>query len=257
MLIINTSLSKVVLFIIIVPLLPIIQGQWLNIALLNNDNISIYKFIYYFSGYLFPLILFSYSLNNLTDYQFKSNFGKDINKGFRKIFYIIFPILLILSTIIIKYFLYLFSTIRNEKFYLLEFDSLQFIFISIFIVLLLIRVTKKIVKNLYLIFYLATFSIYWTINSYPLNLYIPFLDVNYLNKFISNNIDFNYINILFLFILEILFFIWSYISNKNNLSDWYVPLPNISDFYILINIFLFYFGIVMYFYIFRNISLQS
>ena len=207
------------------------------------------------SGYLFPIILIFYSLNNFCDYKFINNNGKETKNYLRYISFIVFPILLLFSTLITKYFIYLFSRINNDSFNFLAFDNLQFIFILIFSFLLLIKKTKKKVKSLYLIYYLINFSIYWTINTFQLNISYIFLNENYINKFISSNLDFNYINIIFLFLLEILYFIWSYIAYKNNLSDWRIPLPKKSNLYPLVNIFLFYFGLIVYFYIFRNISL--
>ena len=207
------------------------------------------------SGYVFPLILIFYSFNNFSDYQFINNNGNEIKSCFRYISFIVFPILLFFSTLITKYFIYLFSKIYNNSFDFLAFNNLQFIFILTFSFLLLIKKTKKKVKNLYLIYYLINFSIYWTINTYPFNISNIFLNEKYINKFISSNLDFNYINIIFLFLLEILYFIWSFVAHKNNLSDWRIPIPSKSNLYPLVNIFLFYFGLVVYFYIFKNISL--
>ena len=119
----------------------------------------------------------------------------------------------------------------------------------------MIKKTKKKVKNLYLIYYLINFSIYWTINTYSLNISNTFIKDNYINKFISSNLNFNYVNIIFLFLLEILFFLWSFISDKNNLSDWRIPTPEKIYLYPIVNIFVFYFGLIVYFYILENIFL--
>jgi len=207
------------------------------------------------SGYLFPSILVFYSINNFTDYQFNNNYGKDIKNNFRYTSTIVFPILLIFSILITKYYIYLFSKINNTSFNLLEFNHLQLIITLIISLLLLIKKTKNKVKNLYLIYYLFNFSIYWTINTYSLNISNTFIKDNYINNFISNNLNFNYINIVFLFLLEILFFLWSFIVHKNNLSDWRIPIPKKSNLYPLVNIFLFYFGLIVYFYMFKNIFL--
>ena len=207
------------------------------------------------SGYLFPSILVFYSLNNFTDYQFNNNYGKDIKNNFRYTSTIVFPILLIFSILITKYYIYLFSKINNASFNLLEFNHLQLIITLIISLLLLIKKTKNKVKNLYLIYYLFNFSIYWTINTYSLNISNTFIKDNYINNFISNNLNFNYINIVFLFLLEILFFLWSFIVHKDNLSDWRIPIPKKSNLYPLVNIFLFYFGLIVYFYMFKNIFL--
>ena len=205
------------------------------------------------SGYLFPSILVFYSINNFTDYQFNNNYGKDIKNNFRYTSTIVFPILLIFSILITKYYIYLFSKINNASFNLLEFNHLQLIITLIISLLLLIKKTKNKVKNLYLIYYLFNFSIYWTINTYSLNISNTFIKDNYINNFISNNLNFNYINIVFLFLLEILFFLWSFIVHKDNLSDWRIPIPKKSNLYPLVNIFLFYFGLIVYFYMFKNI----
>ena len=231
------------------------QGQWLNISSLIDNQASIYNTLYYFSGYLFPSILVFYSINNFTDYQFNNNYGKDIKNNFRYTSTIVFPILLIFSILITKYYIYLFSKINNASFNLLEFNHLQLIITLIISLLLLIKKTKNKVKNLYLIYYLFNFSIYWTINTYSLNISNTFIKDNYINNFISNNLNFNYINIVFLFLLEILFFLWSFIVHKDNLSDWRIPIPKKSNLYPLVNIFLFYFGLIVYFYMFKNIFL--
>jgi len=225
----------------------------LNISLLIDKQISAYNTLYYLSGYIFPLILFLYSLTNLTHYQFNSIYKKDSKKGFQYIFYIIFPILIIFSILITKYYLFLFSKIINAPFNFLEFNKFQFIIILIFSVLLLIKKTKKIVKILYLIYYLINFTIYWTINTYPFNIPNTFYNDNYINNYLTSNSNFNYINIIILFILEILFFLWSYVSHKNNISDWYIPIPQKSSLYPLVNILIFYFGLIVYFYIFKNL----
>ena len=149
----------------------------------------------------------------------------------------------------------MFSKINNVAFNFLEFNHLQIIFILIISFLLLIKKIRNKVKNLYLIYYLINFSIYWTINTYSLNISNIFINDNYINNFISNNLNFNYINIIFLFLLEILFFLWSFIADKNNLTDWCIPIPKKSNFYPIVNIFLFYFGLIVYFYIFKNIFL--
>ena len=167
-----------------------------------------------------------------------------------------FPIHLIFSILITKYYIYLFSKIINASFNLLEFNHLQLIITLIISLLLLIKKTRNKVKNLYLIYYLFNFSIYWTINTYSLNISNTFIKDNYINNFISNNLNFNYINIVFLFLLEILFFLWSFIVHKDNLSDWRIPIPKKSNLYPLVNIFLFYFGLIVYFYMFKNIFLQ-
>ena len=53
-----------------------------------------------------------------------------------------------------------------------------------------------------------------------INIDDSFLLINYLK--LDNS---NFINIIFLFGIEITYYLWSFISNKNNLSDWIVQKP--------------------------------
>ena len=59
--------------------------------------------------------------------------------------------------------------------------------------------------------------------------------------------DLNLINLFILVAIEISFYTWSYLSNKTNLSDWIVPKPQKRDVIPFLNIFIFYFFIVIYY----------
>ena len=59
--------------------------------------------------------------------------------------------------------------------------------------------------------------------------------------------DLNLINLFILVAIEISFYTWSFLSYKTNLSDWIVPKPQKGDYSPLLNIFIFYFFIIMYY----------
>ena len=75
---------------------------------------------------------------------------------------------------------------------------------------------------------------------------IKFDDHFYIYKYFALE-NMNIINILFLFFIEILYFIWSYVSYKTNLSDWLVSIPKKSDMFPVLNILIFYFFIIFYY----------
>jgi len=59
--------------------------------------------------------------------------------------------------------------------------------------------------------------------------------------------DLNLINIFILVAIEISFYTWSFVSYKTNLSDWIVPNPQTGDVIPFLNIFIFYFFIIIYY----------
>jgi len=59
--------------------------------------------------------------------------------------------------------------------------------------------------------------------------------------------DSNLINLFILVAIEISFYTWSLLSYKTNLSDWIVPKPQKGDVIPFLNIFIFYFFIIIYY----------
>jgi len=59
--------------------------------------------------------------------------------------------------------------------------------------------------------------------------------------------DLYLINLFILVAIEISFYTWSFLSYKTNLSDWIVPKPQKGDFIPFLNIFIFYFFIIIYY----------
>jgi len=59
--------------------------------------------------------------------------------------------------------------------------------------------------------------------------------------------DLNLINLFILVFIEISFYMWSFISYKTNLRDWIVPKPQKGDVIPILNMFIFYFFIIIYY----------
>ena len=230
------------------------QDQWLNIFLLNNFEFSYYSILYFLSGFLFPIVVINNSLNNFFNYKFSSN--KQESNKLRSIGYLVTFTLLILSILIIRYFIFSINYIIPQIDLNSYFDiKLKILLLLIVMVLLLINKTKRIVKRLFLVIFFIIFFINWS--TYYLNLHG--ID-NFIIKYISDNnyYDFynlNILNISYLFILEIFYYFWSYITYQNNLSDWSITIPKRVDFIPLSKITIFYLGVLIYYLIFKRISL--
>jgi len=230
-----------------------VQDQWLNIFLLNKFEFSFYSILYFLSGFLFPIVVINNSLNNFFDYKFSSN-KYEINK-LSSIGYFVTFTLLILSILIIRYFIFSLNYIIPQIDLNSYFDiKLKILLLLIVMVLLLINKTKRIVKRLFLVIFFIIFFVNWS--TYYLNLHG--ID-NFIIKYISDNnyYDFynlNILNISYLFILEIFYYFWSYITYQNNLSDWSITIPKRVDFIPLSKITIFYLGVLIYYLIFKRIS---
>ena len=229
------------------------QDQWLNIFLLNKFEFSYYSILYFLSGFLFPIIVIYNSLNNFFDYKFSSN--KYESNKLSSIGYFVTFTLLILSILIIRYFIFALNYIIPQIDLNSYFDiKLKILLLLIVMVLLLINKTKRIVKSLFLVIFFIIFFINWS--TYYLNLHG--ID-NFIIKYISDNnyYDFynlNILNISYLFILEIFYYFWSFITYQNNLSDWSIKTPKGVDFIPLSKITIFYLGVLIYYLIFKRIS---
>ena len=88
-------------------------------------------------------------------------------------------------------------------------------------------------------FIISIISWYSQINNFSLKEVIPF----YISKF--GNV--NFLNIVFLLAIEIMFYLWSYISYNSYLSDWKVPKPYAKEAKPIIYILIFYLLIILYY----------
>ena len=229
------------------------QDQWLNIFLLNKIEFSIYSILYFISGFLFPVIVIKNSLRYFFDYKFNTNKLK-LNK-IKNISYLIFSTVLILSILIIKYFKITLGLIIPQIDLNIFFNIRIQIILSLSLILLLFfyKAKRALKKMLLLNFFIICF-INWT------NYFIVLIGNDiFINKYISDNIylDFktlNIHNIIYLFILEILFYLWSFLTYQNNISDWSISYPTNKDLKPIINIIIFYLGVLTYYIIFNLIS---
>ncbi len=246
--IIKFSLLRLSIIILLVIFFPLVQKQWLNLYLFDINNISIYKLLYYLSGLFIPILVIINSLNKFTYYKFnflkKNSYKYDISgKSLLLITLFISGLISILISryifINLKIFLHLFIS-NNE--YLVQFDTdKQILFVVIISILLLFEKTKFIVKKITLTnyFIISIISWYSQINNFSLKEVIPF----YILKF--GNI--NFLNIVFLLAIEIMFYLWSYISYNSYLSDWNVPRPYAKEAKPIIYIMMFYLLIILYY----------
>ena len=235
------------------PLFPIVQDQWLNIFLLNEFEFSYYSILYFLSGFLFPIVVIKNSLSNFFDYKFSSN--KSHSKKFKLLGCIVISTILILSILIIGYFIFLVNYIIPQIDLNIYFDiKLKILLLIITTILLLINKTKRIIK----IFILFNYSIICFVNWSTYFFKLQGIDIllSKYNTDISyyefNNI--NILNILFLFIFEIFFYLWSFITYQNNLSDWSLSYPKSRDLVPISKITIFYLGVLIYYFIFKRIS---
>ena len=232
---------------------PIVQDQWLNIFLLNEFQFSYYSILYFLSGLLFPVLVINNSLTNFVEYKFSSN--KHQGEKFKFIGYLVIFSILILSILIINYFIFSINFIIPQIDLNTYIDiKFKIILLVITTILLLINKTKKIIKKLFLLNFFIICFINWSI--YFLNLQgIEFL----INKYISNNSyyefnNLNFLNISYLFFFEIFYYLWSFINYQNNLSDWSITYPVKADFIPITKIIIFYLGVMIYYFIFNRIN---
>jgi len=229
-----------------------VQAQWLNIFLLNTIEFSYYSILYYLSGFLFPIVVLNNSLSNFFDYKFNSN--KYESNKLRLIGYIVTFTLLILSILIIRYFIFSINYIFPQIDLNIYFDlKLKIFLLVIVMILLLINKTKRIIKRLFLLNFFVIFFINWSTH------YLKLQGIEtFANKYIYDNNYYNFnnlniLNISFLFIFEIFYFIWSFINYKKNLSDWSISFPKRVDFIPISKITIFYLGVLIYYLIFKRV----
>ena len=121
-------------------------------------------------------------------------------------------------------------------------------------IFLIINKTKIILKKLFLLNFFIICFINWSI------FFLNLLGIEtFINKNISNYsyYEFNNLNILnifYLLIFEIFYYLWSFITYQNNLSDWSINYPKKTDCIPLSKITIFYLGVLIYYYIFKRIS---
>ena len=228
-------------------ILPFVQKQWFNLYLFNISDISFYSILYYLSGTICPFLICLNSLNNYTYYKFKKNkfYSKKVIKG--KHLLILVAINLILLSYLIADYIYINIDLISNLFLvgikLPQPDNLQLSLLILLIAILLIfKKSRLLFKKLILV------------NFILISFYIWYLQINNINvddkfhiyRYFGLN-DLNLINVFILVAIEISYFMWSFLSYKNNLSDWIVHIPQKGDMTSILNIFIFYFIIITYY----------
>ena len=228
-------------------ILPFVQKQWLNLYLFNINDITFYSIIYYLSGTICPSLICLYSLNNYTYYSFNRNeiYSKKTIKG-KALLLLVVTNLIFLSYLISEYIYINFDLICNlflDGINLHKPDIFHFsLYIFLISVFLIFKKSRFLFKKLLLInFILISFYLWYAqINNINVD------DQFHIYRYFALN-DINLINVYFLIGIEISYFTWSFLSYKTNLSDWIVRIPQRRDISLILNMFIFYFFIILYY----------
>ena len=245
--IIKNNSTRLLVTLIFLLIFPFVQKQWFNLYLFNINDISFYSILYYLSGTICPTLICLNSLNNYTYYNFNKDniYSKKTIKG-KALFLLVAINLIFLSYLIADYIYINFDLICNlflEVINLQKPDIFQLsLFIFLISILLIFKKSRLLFKKLILI------------NFILISFYIWYLQINNINvddqfhiyRYFGLN-DINLINVFILFAIEISYFTWSFLSYKTNLSDWIVNMPQKGDVIPILNIFIFYLFIIIYY----------
>ena len=244
---IKNNTTKLLVTLSFLLILPFVQKQWFNLYSFNINDISFYSVLYYLSGTICPSLVCFNSLKNHTYYSFNKNkiYSKNIIKGNRLLFLVAIN-LIFLSYLVADYLYINFDIIFNlffEGINLPKPDNIQLSFFILLISSLLIfKKSRFLLKKIILVNFILISLYLWHIQINNINLDDQF----HIYKYFGLN-DLNLINIFILVAIEISFFTWSFLSYKTNLSDWIVHKPQKGDIIPVLNMFIFYFFIVIYY----------
>jgi len=246
-LIIKNNTTKLLVTLTFLLILPFVQKQWLNLYSLNINDISFYSILYYLSGAICPSLVYVNSLKNYTYYNFPKDKTQSIKiiKGKRLLFLVSIN-LIFLSYLIVDYIYINFDLLFNLFLEGInvpnpEIPQLSF-FIFLIAILLIFKKSKFLLKKIILVNFILISLNLWhlQINNFSVD------DQFHIYRYFGLN-DLNLIILFLLVAIEISFYTWSFISYKTNLSDWMVPKPQKGDFIPFLNIFIFYFFIIIYY----------
>ena len=247
--IIKNNTTKLLVTLSFLLILPFVQKQWLNLYSLNINDISFYSILYYLSGAICPSLVYVNSLKNYTYYNFTKDktYSIKIIKG-KGLLFLVAVNLIFISYLIAEYIYINFDLICNlflEGIKLPKPDIFQLsLFILLISILLIFKKSRFLLKKLILINFILISLYLWhlQINNISVD------DQFHIYRYFGLN-DLNLINLFILVAIEISFFTWSFLSFKTNLSDWMVRIPQKVDVTTLLNIFIFYFFIIVYYLI--------
>jgi len=187
------------------------------------------------------------SLNNYTNYNFTKNKINSIKiiKG-KRLLLLVAINLIFLSYLIADYIYINFDLILNlflEGINIPKPDIPQLSFLIFLIsILLIFKKSRFLLKKIILVNFILISLYLWhlQINNISVD------DQFHIYRYFGLN-DLNLINLFILVAIEISFYTWSFISYTTNLSDWIVPKPQKGDVSPNLNMFIFYFLIIIYY----------
>jgi len=243
----KNNTTKLLVTITFLLILPYVQKQWFNLYSLNINDISFYSILYYLSGAICPSLVYINSLKNYTYYKFNKEKIHSIKiiKGKRLLFLVAIN-LIFLSYLIADYIYINFDLIFNlflEGVDIPKPDILQLsFFIFLISILLIFKKSRFLLKKIILVNFILISIYLWHLQINNIGVDGQF----HIYRYFGLN-DLNLTNLFILVAIEISFYTWSYISYKTNLSDWIVPKPQKGDVIPFLNIFIFYFFIIIYY----------
>jgi len=246
-LIIKNNTTKLLVTLSFLLILPFVQKQWFNLYSLNINDISFYSILYYLSGAICPSLVYVNSLKNYTYYDFTNdkNHSLQIIKG-KRLLLIVTINLIFLSHLIVDYIYLNFDLINNlflEGINVPKPNIPQLcFFIFLISILLIFKKSRFLLKKIILVNFILISLYLWHLQIINISVDSQF----HIYRYFGLN-DLNLINLFILVAIEISFYTWSFLSYKTNLSDWIVPKPQKGDVIPFLNIFIFYFFIIIYY----------
>jgi len=246
-LIIKNNTTKLLVTLSFLLILPLVQKQWFNLYSFNINGISFYSILYYLSGAICPSLVCLNSIKKYTYYSFNKDKIHSIKiiKGKRLLFFVAIN-LIFLSYLIADYIYINFDLMINlflEGINVTKPDIHQLcFFIFLISILLIFKKSRFLLKKIILVNFILISFYLWhlQINNISVD------DQFYIYRYFGLN-DLNLINLFILVAIEISFYTWSFLSYKTNLSDWIEHIPQKEDFIPFLNIFIFYFFIIIYY----------
>jgi len=246
-LIIKNNTTKLLVTLTFLLILPFVQKQLFNLYSFNINDISFYSILYYLSGAICPSLVCLNSLKNYTYYNFNEDkiHSKTIIKGKRLLF------LVAINLIFLSYFISDYVYINLDLIFNLFFEGINVpkpdipqlsFFIFLISILLIFKKSRFLLKKIILVNFILISLYLWhlQINNISVD------DQFYIYRYFGLN-DLNLINLFILVAIEISFYTWSFLSYKTNLSDWIVPKHEKGDVIPFLNMFIFYFFIIIYY----------
>ena len=244
---IKNNTKKLLVTLSFLLILPFVQKQWFNLYSLNINDISFYSILYYLSGAICPLLVYINSLKNYTYYSFNKDkiHSNIIIKG-KSLLILVAINLIFLSYLIADYIYINFDLIFNlflEGINVPKPDIIQLSFFILLIsILLIFKKTRFLLKKIILVNFILISIYLWHLKI--INISVD--DQFHIYRYFGLN-DLNLINLSILVAIEISFYTWSFISYKTNLSDWIVRKPQKGDIIPVLNMFIFYFFIIIFY----------